>query len=188
MTGFNNVNTANQNAPYSRGHKYGDTIEFNTFSKLQQAGDGSRVFKVHIYYDKYVHGIEFEYLKTDGSGYRDGGWSTAAGAKNCQIIELAHDEYITSLSGRSGAWVDTITIETSAGQSHRCGSSNGGSAFEYKAATGTGICSVRGGCGGHLHFIAPYYAKLMTTPAPSTLLEPILGVANAKGIQGNCSI
>jgi len=184
MTGFSNVNTAKQNAPYSRGHKYGDTVEFNTLSKLQQAGDGARVNRVHVYHGTYVHGIEFEYLRSDGNGYRDGGWSTAAGSKHHQVIDLDHDEYISKLSGRSGSWIDTITIETNKGQTVRCGSSNGGSAFSYSAANGTGICAVRGGCGGHLHFIAPYYAKLATTPAPSSLLEPLLGVATANGIQG----
>ena len=69
-------------------------------------------------------------------------------------------EYITKVSGRAGALVDYLRVETNLGNFIEAGESKGGEAFEFVAPKGFKVISFAGGYGGHLHNISVRYGKI----------------------------
>ena len=68
-------------------------------------------------------------------------------------LDLASGEYISEVSGRSGAWMDNLTIRTSKGRSLVAGGSGGGPFHVLKKEEGKRLVALKGGVGGHLHCI-----------------------------------
>jgi len=74
-----------------------------------------------------------------------------------QAIALKAGEEITSISGKHGDIVDSLTIQTNLGSTYTFGGTGGASAYSLFIPAGKGVKALAGGTGGHLHNISAYY-------------------------------
>ncbi|GAB2546978.1 jacalin-like lectin [Spirosoma aerophilum] len=86
-----------------------------------------RLAKISIYYTQYVQQIQFAWETSDGSIV----WGSTHGEPHGQnvIIDLAQDEYISSVTGRAGIYIDKIAFKTNRRYLGPYGGSGGENSF-----------------------------------------------------------
>ena len=106
------------------------------FSDDVSAND-CQVMEVHIYAQEQVHGIQIIHETCDGCRHAFPLHGRASG--ECHILNVAADEFITSISGRYGTQVASIRIQTNKKQSPPLGEEGGDGFYRYEAPSGAEI-------------------------------------------------
>ncbi|CAD7935691.1 unnamed protein product [Amoebophrya sp. A25] len=106
----------------------------------------------------YVGGIQTKYSKRENPSAK--AMIGNEDDKNKHELILEPGEYITQVSGRSGAWLDTITIVTNRGNTMTAGTSAGGNPFVFNAGPNKAITGFYGGFGMFLQNLGVRIQKL----------------------------
>jgi hypothetical protein len=106
---------------------------------LQSAG---RIAEIHVFSGDWVDAIQIIYALPDGktvSGRRFGGNNGKEG-----IFRLDADEYITSISGRYGDYIDSVVFQTNRRSSARFGGSGGRQDYRVNVPAGFQAAGITG--------------------------------------------
>lgn len=138
------------------GGNHNDTRPFDDIGFIE-ANPSARIHSIKGCSGNMCLGIEVTYnvngnLITPGPHF-----GSNAGSGTISILELAHDEVITSGSGGAGALVDNLVLRTSKNKEIRWGNSKGGNAFQFQFQPGKHLIAFHGGHNGDLHNIGAYY-------------------------------
>ncbi len=96
--------------------------------------DGARVVGVKIRHGRWIDGIELLYKTADGK--EEGlGWHGGDGGEE-ETFRLEEGEYITGITGKAGAYIDSLTIVTNKRRSKTYGGDGGDSAFDLRSPCG----------------------------------------------------
>ena len=101
----------------------------------------------------YIDSIQVTYAPSEGITGQPGKHGGGGGARKDLLLQPG--EYITEVFGRSGDYVDSLTIRTggSRSQTMTWGGSGGSRSFDYKAPPGTQIVFFWGRSGQYLDAI-----------------------------------
>lgn len=110
-----------------------------------------------VWGNEFLDGVQFIYAPTPGLGDKPVVRGALIGNSNAKkaadspatIFEFWEDEFITEVSGRKGAWMDSITFKTSYGREVRCGG-YGGNGFIIKISPGSEVRAIGFNTGDHL--------------------------------------
>ncbi|GMF23652.1 unnamed protein product [Phytophthora lilii] len=98
-----------------------------------RAQSGFRVARVLMWGGNFFDGLQFVYEKTSAEGENTVLGKLVGNANAMRqasqptaTLELLTDEIIVRLSGRKGAWTDSITLHTNFGRTVTCGGKGGG--------------------------------------------------------------
>lgn len=129
-----------------------------------KAQSGYRVSRVMMWGHEYLDGIQFVYEKSLTSNETTASseqstllYGALVGNENAHrqasqptvILELVQDEVVTRVSGRKGAWIDSMTLCTNLGRSISCGGKGGGD-FAVPTPAHTEIRAISFKVGNHL--------------------------------------
>ncbi|MEE4247178.1 MAG: jacalin-like lectin [Kangiellaceae bacterium] len=111
-----------------------------------------KITKLAVWSSQMIHGIRVWYSLNGNPAADAKNFKKKEIKKGCtkQVFPLDTDEFIVSLSGRSGAVLDHLTIVTSKGKRLDVGGS-GGNPFDLQIPQGFTIGAFKGGYGGHIH-------------------------------------
>lgn len=135
------------------GRSHGDTQMFDDVAQLELDPHYSRIQRIEAEYDSLVFGIIVTYHRGPGTSQIVHHVGHAQGHKHRAAIDLAHDEYITHVSGRHGDVFDHLRIATNRGQVLDVGG-HGGQAFDVAIPPNYTVLGFKGGLGGHIHNLA----------------------------------
>jgi hypothetical protein len=110
----------------------------------RQISKGARVIGVKIRHGLYVDGIELLYKTVDGK--KEGlGWHGGDGGEE-ETFLLEDGEYITEITGKSGEFVESLSIITNKRKSKKYGGDGGDKTFELQKSGQevTGFCGRSG--------------------------------------------
>jgi Jacalin-like lectin domain len=127
----------------------------------QQICAGQKLQKVSLRGGSYVDRLKCVYA--NGPTFCHGG----EGGHDAPTLELDADEFITTLSGRVGFYVDYLQIKTSRNRSRHAGGERGdrGTPFEdWHVPPGSVVVGFEGSCGSYLDRVGP----LICTFHPAT--------------------
>ncbi|KAF4040231.1 PUB domain-containing protein [Phytophthora infestans] len=117
------------------------------------AQSGYRAARVLMWGGDFFDGLQFVYEKAGAPavfGTLVGNGSAKRHASHATVtLELLEDEVVSRVSGRTGAWTDSITLHTSFGRSITCGGKGGGD-FNVATPADTEIRSISFKVGDHL--------------------------------------
>ncbi|KAL3674272.1 hypothetical protein V7S43_000227 [Phytophthora oleae] len=137
------------------------------------AQSGFRVARVLMWGGQFLDGIQFVYEKasaTDDSecavfGKLVGNINAKRQAAQPTVsLELLPDEIISRVTGRKGAWTDSITLHTNFGRKVTCGG-NGGGDFTVPTPAGSEIRSISCQVGDHLTDICAFVHESLSLKA-----------------------
>ncbi|KAJ8577644.1 hypothetical protein ON010_g1563 [Phytophthora cinnamomi] len=141
------------------------------------AQSGYRVARVSMWGGEFFDGLQFVYEKILTAGDTQSASSTAVHAslmgnghakrqpsQPTVTLELLPDEFISRVSGRKGAWTDSITLHTNFGRSIRCGGRGGGD-FSISTPAGSEIRSISFEVEDHLTDIIAFVLEPSLTKA-----------------------
>ena len=135
--------------------------------------DNYRLDSVKIYANEMVIGIQCTY-EINGQSIK--GEKFFGSSKDLddteyevKILNLDIDEFIVSVSGRSGSLIDKIRFVTNKGRELEAGG-EGGSEFDSEIPEGTCVGYISGGRNGDLHNL-----KFLTGPLPMVLKSNMKG-------------
>ncbi len=114
---------------------------------------GVQIARVRVFSGAYIDSIQVTYAPSAGITGQPGKHGGGGGAPKDLLLQPG--EYITEVSGRSGDYVDSLTIRTggSRSQTMTWGGSGGSRSFDYKAPPGTEIVFFWGRSGQYLDAI-----------------------------------
>ena len=125
-----------------------------------------QIASVTVFSGVYIDSIQVTYAPSEGiTGQPE---KHGGGGGHPQDLLLQPGEYITEVSGRSGDYVDSLTIRTggSRSQTMTWGGSGGSRSFDYKAPPGTEIVFCWGRSGQYLDAIGVDTASPVSNPPP----------------------
>ncbi len=133
----------------------GSSFSWGNSSVIARA---TRVSRVVVRSGNRIDAIRFEYQNRDGSfGTLSAG---GQGGSECFLI-LAEGEYITQITGRYGAEIDSIRIVTNRGNSRTCGGGGGRENFAYSAPQGQAIWGIFGREGRRIDALGVFYGPII---------------------------
>ena len=109
------------------------------------ATGGWKVKEVKIYSGAFIDSIQVIY--TDQVNQIIAGKKRGGSGGNLSVLKLAPDEYITTVGGKYGRFVDSLFIKTNKGQVKQWGGSGGTIDFVYRVPPGTSIYGFFGRAG-----------------------------------------
>ena len=123
---------------------------------------GVQIARVRVFSGAYIDSIQVTYAPSAGITGQPGKHGGGGGARKDLLLQPG--EYITEVSGRSGDYVDSLTIRTggSRSQTMTWGGSGGSRSFDYKAPPGTQIVGFWGRSGQYLDAIGVNMATPLT--------------------------
>jgi hypothetical protein len=127
---------------------------------------GVRVLEVHVFSGDFVDAVQMLYALADGRtllSRRHGGPGGQPSA-----FRLDSDEYIVGLSGRYGAYIDSIRIHTNKRTSSFFGGSGGNRDYRIDIAPGNQAVGFAGRAGEYLDAIGLTFIPIMTQQAGQT--------------------
>ncbi|KAI9912108.1 hypothetical protein PsorP6_008857 [Peronosclerospora sorghi] len=150
------------------------------------AQSGYRVAQILMWGSEFLDGIQFVYeaLTPDTNCAASGSPATifssfmgTASAKQQMAqpmvrLELLVDEVVVRVSGRKGAWTDSITLHTNFGRFVTCGG-KGGSDFIVPTPVGSELRSISFQVGGHLTDICAFVLENSPVQALEDLLDTL---------------
>eukprot|EP01129_Flabellula_baltica_P017043 TRINITY_DN931_c1_g1_i1.p1 TRINITY_DN931_c1_g1~~TRINITY_DN931_c1_g1_i1.p1 ORF type:complete len:473 (-),score=73.63 TRINITY_DN931_c1_g1_i1:58-1476(-) len=154
----NNLSQNDQPRKLQKSHNWGTrTRETRSFDNVNQIPTTVPfpIRSVKVWGNAFVNGIQVM--------YSTGSTPIEVGTKNNpaeHCMNLSTGEYITSVSGRYGSWIDSIEIRTNHGRILRVGGNGGSKSYSFQAPPGHAVVGFFGGVGGHLHNIGFYSAPL----------------------------
>ena len=116
-----------------------------------------QVLEVHIYADQRVRAVRITHETIDGDHHPFPLHGQAVG--DGYSLKVAKDEFITGISGRFGASVDSIRIQTNRQTSPLLGGEGGSAAYHYEAPPGTEIVGFWGRAGDTLNAIGVIFRR-----------------------------
>jgi len=158
---------------YKAGSTWGDTRIFDDMYLLG-VNEYIKVHSITLYHcSQYLRGIKTKYLDlrtgdiiTSGEHlerYRN--WFPSK-----TTFTLEDDEHIVMFEGRSGAWMDRLTITLNSGRVLTAPfNGNGGRPFSFTAPEGYCFSGLAAGIGGHLHNVEMRLFKM-----PTCYMRPIM--------------
>ena len=124
--------------------------------EVNSNNEGHRIAMVSVYYDDFIYGIQAFYESNEGVIPGEVHLGTNAHDEDhkfkVKTLMLECDEHITELSGRSGAWMDRLTLKTNKGNEIDVGGDGGGD-FNMEIPEGMRVVSFFGGTGEYLNYI-----------------------------------
>ena len=110
----------------------------------QQLPKGARIVGVKVRHGRFIDGIELLYKTTEGK--EEGlGWHGGDGGEE-ETFLLEEGEYITGIRGKSGLYVDSLTIVTNKRESKTYGGDGGDYSFDLQKS-GEEVVGFYGGSG-----------------------------------------
>lgn len=138
-----------------KGLTHGDTQYFDDYWELQETKN-LRLIRIRVWYDDYVHGIQCVY-ETSNKGIVHAPRRMKDGTKTHKLkykeVHFNRNESIVRVVGHAGAVIDHVYFITDRGREIRFGKSDGGEKFEFDIPAGYCVGPIKGGFGGHLHYI-----------------------------------
>ncbi|CAI5702823.1 unnamed protein product [Peronospora effusa] len=134
------------------------------------AQSGYRVARILMWGSDCFDGLQFAYDKIDDLNDAPATvFGSLMGNANAQrqasqptaMLDLLPDEIVTRMSGRKGAWIDSITLHTNFGRSITCGGKGGGD-FNVPTPADSEIRSILFKIGDHLTDVSVFV--LQATP------------------------
>jgi len=98
---------------------------------------GRRIKEVRIYSGAYIDSIQVIY--TDQMNQTIAGSKHGGPGGNLSVLILAPDEYITTVGGKYGSFVDSLFMKTSKGKVKKWGGAGGTVDFYFSVPPGTSI-------------------------------------------------
>lgn len=155
------------------GSTYGDTRVYDDMYLLGVDGN-MKVHSITLYHcDRYLRGIKTKYIDlrtgqiiTSGEHLnRKANWFPSK-----TTLTLADDEHIVKFEGRSGGWMDRLTLTLSSGRVFTAPfNGNGGRPFSFTAPAGHCFSGLAVGIGGHLHNVEMRLFRM-----PTSYMRPII--------------
>ncbi|KAF4657410.1 Peptide-N(4)-(N-acetyl-beta- glucosaminyl)asparagine amidase [Perkinsus chesapeaki] len=126
---------------------------------------GEHMSEVRILGDDIaVYGMEVMWCSGDSCRRDTAISSSPHGEAKAHAMTIDDGDYITEVTGRSGSWIDYLSIRTFNGREVSAGG-NGGAEFSLvKRGDGKRVTGFKVGCGGHLHNIGVYTAPVDKKP------------------------
>ncbi len=147
------------------GNSHADTTTFDHYCEFVRgqiaAGSSVRMKRLEVWHQEFVFGFitTLEAKVSDGQivekTFTNMG-SHHHGEYQKTVIELAEDEHIVRVTGRSGTILDRVEFQSDMGTSWTCGGS-GGAEFKLLAPEGKQLLCFGGGQNGHIHFLYGYF-------------------------------
>ena len=134
---------------------------------------GTPITVIHIWHREYIEGIRTDYNKITTGAHQG---TNVTSSSKVDILKLEPNEYIQSITGRCGAWLDSMTITTTNGRTMTCGYSKGGHEFSMSAA-GLVVINFKFEVGNYVNYIAANFGYPMPggfdqMPYPTTFPMP----------------
>ena len=147
--------------------------------------NGMPITEIRIWHREYIEGIETNYNGITTGAHQG---KNVASSSKIDTLKLGPNEYIQSITGRCGAWLDSMTITTTNGRSMKCGFSSGGHEFSMYAA-GLVVINLKFEVGNYVNYIAANFGYPMPTgfqemshpatyPMPGQMPYPMPGQQN----------
>ncbi|HEX6374061.1 MAG TPA: jacalin-like lectin [Longimicrobium sp.] len=108
---------------------------------------------IRVWHDAFINGIATVYQVPGKDPFPLPMHGSDAG--RCTPMELRHGEYVTEISGRYGAYVDSLVIRTSHGRVERFGGRGGHAEYRYTIFPGLELCGFGGQAGAVIDAIGP---------------------------------
>ena len=112
---------------------------------------GRRIKEVRVYSGAFVDSIQVIYIDQTNQIIPGGKHGGSGG--NLSVLKLTLDEYITTVGGKYGSYVDSLFMKTSKGQVKKWGGAGGNVGFFYSVPPGTHIHGFFGSAGKYLDSI-----------------------------------
>jgi hypothetical protein len=145
------------------GKVHADTVQFDDYTSNKDtftSFSDARLSELRVIHNnKYIFGFEAIY-EANGQSV-SGGMHVGNEMDHTtvnQSVVLAYGETITSISGKHGNVIDSISITTSTGKIYKFGGSGGKFSYSVYIPAGKTVKAVAGGTGGHLHNFSVYYS------------------------------
>jgi hypothetical protein len=119
---------------------------------------GARVYEVYVFSGNYVDAVQISYMLPDGRSVKGARHGGSGGRQN--VFRLDSDEYIIGLSGRCGAYVDSIRIQTNKRTSSLFGGRGGIRDYRVDISYGNQAVGFAGRAGNYLDAIGLTYSPL----------------------------
>ncbi len=116
---------------------------------------GSRVYAVHVVYEKYVLSVQMEYRDDNGRAIQ--GPSVGSIKGHHEFFYLEDGEYLTGIVGSAGLFVDSIRFVTSTGRSSPLYGGTGGAPYRFLAPPNTEVVGFDGSADNFLKKVGIVY-------------------------------
>jgi hypothetical protein len=156
----------------------------NPFSDPEPA-QGARVIEVQVRSGDHVDSVQLVYMLSDGRtvmGPQHGG-----GGGGLSVFHLDADEYLIGISGRSGAYIDSIRFETNERTSPTFGGSGGSRDFRIDVPANTQVSGLAGRAGQYLDAIGLTFIRIRREFFSSFGSAPQPGQTSLAGGSGGTS-
>jgi hypothetical protein len=121
---------------------------------------GARVIEVQLRSGDHADSVQLVYMLADGraiTGPQHGG-----GGGGLKVFHLDADEYLVGISGRAGAYIDSIRFETNKRTSPTFGGTGGNNDFRIEVPRDAQVISLSGRAGSYLDAIGLNFAPIRT--------------------------
>jgi len=123
-----------------------------------------KIHRIHVWAADSVHGIQIEYKHKRKDSQDEEIWIGEKhlgghGTPSLQTIDFHANEYITSVEGRIGAFMNLLTLRTNC-RTLTFGITNAGLEFKIELPFHCKMLGFAGGKGGHIHNIGLVYLQM----------------------------
>lgn len=145
--------------------------------------DDARVSELWISAGTFIEGVQIWHLYSDGMLYTAGPHGSWGG--QLYRIVFAADEYIVGLNGKSGLYMDSLSVVTNKRTLGPYGGSGGDTTFSIVAPAGLEIVGLFGRSGGLLDYTGALARQRWSTPLPTPVppgtVRPVIRLTPTAG-------